>query len=129
MDETDYGLLYLFCQKFFLSSMNSKPRGSRTDLAFLHLHLKDFLKLSLSESYVNRTKACTFKSITNRFYAAVTYHMFDIQNHNFLNFSLRLFDTTLMLLNAIAALATMGLRRNPQTGYNAPAAIGMPTTL
>src|SRR5438045_3611089 len=41
----------------------------------------------------------------------------------------RLFDTTLTELNAIAALARIGLRRMPKNGYSAPAATGMPTTL
>jgi hypothetical protein len=41
----------------------------------------------------------------------------------------RLFATTLTLLNAIAALARMGLRSKPRAGYSTPAAIGIPMTL
>ncbi len=43
--------------------------------------------------------------------------------------SRRLFITTLTELKAIAALARMGLSIRPVNGYNAPAAMGMPTTL
>ena len=43
--------------------------------------------------------------------------------------SRRLFPTTLTELNAIAALASMGLRSSPNAGYSTPAAIGMPMTL
>lgn len=41
----------------------------------------------------------------------------------------RLFDTTDTELSAMAALATIGLSIKPVNGNNAPAAIGMPTTL
>jgi hypothetical protein len=37
--------------------------------------------------------------------------------------------TTLTELNAIAALATTGLRRIPKVGYSTPAATGIPITL
>jgi len=43
--------------------------------------------------------------------------------------SRRLFATTLTELNAIAALARIGDRSNPNAGYSTPAATGMPTTL
>jgi hypothetical protein len=43
--------------------------------------------------------------------------------------SRRLFMTTLTLLNAIAALARMGLRSNPKIGNSTPAATGIPITL
>jgi len=43
--------------------------------------------------------------------------------------SLRLLLTTLTELNAIAALARIGLRSRPKAGYRMPAAIGIPTTL
>ena len=43
--------------------------------------------------------------------------------------SRKLFITTLMELNAIAALARTGFSMRPMTGYKAPAAIGMPSTL
>ena len=43
--------------------------------------------------------------------------------------SRRLFATTLTELNAIAALARMGLSSMPNAGYSTPAAIGMPMTL
>src|SRR5918992_3791647 len=39
----------------------------------------------------------------------------------------KLFPTTLTELIAIAALASTGLSRNPNAGYSAPAATGMPT--
>jgi hypothetical protein len=39
------------------------------------------------------------------------------------------FVTTLTELNAIAALARMGLSNSPSAGYSAPAATGMPITL
>lgn len=42
--------------------------------------------------------------------------------HIFLYFSLKLFVTTLMLLNAIIASAAAGFSRNPVSGYNTPAA-------
>ena len=45
------------------------------------------------------------------------------------NFNLKLFATTLTLLNAIAAPAIIGFNKNPLIGYNNPAAIGIPTTL
>ena len=38
-------------------------------------------------------------------------------------------EKTLTELNAIAALARIGLSRMPKTGYSAPAATGMPITL
>ena len=41
----------------------------------------------------------------------------------------RLFTTTLTLLMAIAALAMIGLRSQPVTGYSTPAAMGIPITL
>jgi hypothetical protein len=43
--------------------------------------------------------------------------------------SLRLFNTTLTLLNAIAALAMIGESSHPVNGNSTPAAMGMPTTL
>ena len=43
--------------------------------------------------------------------------------------SRRLFATTLTELNAIAALAMMGLSSHPKAGYRTPAATGMPITL
>lgn len=43
--------------------------------------------------------------------------------------SLKLFITTLTLLNAMAALATIGESIHPVNGYNAPAAIGIATML
>jgi|SRR5277367_4402213 len=43
--------------------------------------------------------------------------------------NLRLLLSTLIELNAIAALATIGFRRIPSMGYSIPAAIGMPSTL
>lgn len=43
--------------------------------------------------------------------------------------SRKLFITTLMELNAMAALAKTGFSMRPVKGYNAPAAIGTPSTL
>ena len=43
--------------------------------------------------------------------------------------SRKLFITTLMELNAIAALARTGFNMTPMTAYKAPAATGMPRTL
>lgn len=43
--------------------------------------------------------------------------------------SRKLFITTLIELNAIAALAKTGLSIRPVNGYNAPAAMGIPSTL
>jgi hypothetical protein len=50
------------------------------------------------------------------------YHILAIRN-------LRLLATTLTELKAIAAPAIIGLSRKPFTGYNIPAASGMPITL
>jgi hypothetical protein len=43
--------------------------------------------------------------------------------------SLKLLLTTLTELSAIAAPAIIGLRRKPKSGYNAPAATGIPIRL
>lgn len=48
--------------------------------------------------------------------------MLYMKYHIFLYFSLKLFVTTLMLLNAIIAPAAAGFSRNPVSGYNTPAA-------
>lgn len=125
-----YGLLYLLHQQ--LLSVIDEPESKRLKdgLCLVHLVIgKLSFKLGLAKPHGDRAKSCIFQLVTYRHYTAVANHMFDVQNHNFLNFSRRLLVTTLMLLNAIAALATIGFRRNPQTGYNAPAAIGMPMTL
>jgi hypothetical protein len=47
----------------------------------------------------------------------------------FANRNRKLLLTTLTELNAIAAPAIMGSSKNPFTGYNTPAAMGMPITL
>lgn len=46
--------------------------------------------------------------------------MLYMKYHIFLYFSLKLFVTTLMLLNAIIAPAAAGFSRNPVSGYNTP---------
>lgn len=48
--------------------------------------------------------------------------MLYMKYHIFLYFSLKLFVTTLMLINAIIAPAAAGFSRNPVSGYNTPAA-------
>ena len=58
------------------------------------------------------------------------YYMRSILLHDkliFLNRSALLITET--ELNVIAALASIGLSNNPNTGYNTPAASGMPSTL
>lgn len=45
------------------------------------------------------------------------------------NFKRKLLLTTLTLLNAIAAPAIIGSSKNPFTGYNTPAAMGIPIKL
>ena len=49
--------------------------------------------------------------------------------YNFANFNLKLLLTTDIELNAIAAPAIIGFNKNPLTGYNTPAAIGIPIRL
>ena len=49
--------------------------------------------------------------------------------YNFVVFNLKLLLTTETELNAIAAPAIMGSNKNPLTGYNKPAAIGIPMRL
>ena len=49
--------------------------------------------------------------------------------HSVTRRSRKLLVTTLTELNAIAALAIIGLSNSPNAGYNTPAAIGMPITL
>ena len=51
------------------------------------------------------------------------------QDYSFLQFRLREFSTTLTELNAIAALASIGLSSNPLIGNNIPAAMGIPIKL
>ena len=50
-------------------------------------------------------------------------------HYNFANFNLKLLLTTDIELNAIAAPAIIGFNKNPLTGYNTPAAIGIPIRL
>ena len=49
--------------------------------------------------------------------------------YSFSHFNLRLFETTLTLLIAIAAPAIIGFNRKPVKGYSTPAAMGMPIML
>ena len=52
-----------------------------------------------------------------------------IADYSFNHFNRKLFDTTLTLLNAIAAPAIIGFNKKPVKGYNIPAATGIPIKL
>ena len=61
---------------------------------------------------------------------SLTHHSLLITHYSSLIlFSLKLLATTLTELNAIAAPAIMGSSKNWLTGYNIPAAMGMPIRL
>ena len=52
-----------------------------------------------------------------------------LNDQSFNHFKRKLLLTTLTLLNAIAAPAIIGFKRNPVKGYKTPAAIGIPIIL
>ncbi len=64
----------------------------------------------------------------NKIYARLLFYLFLIQSQ-LLQFRLKLFNTTLTELHAMAALAIIGLSKIPDNGKIIPAATGMPIKL
>ncbi len=96
------------------------------DLAGYVFHMAD----AAGQEAEDDPKERRIKAKSNH-YTSILISVYQIETFypNCFLFNLSAFQTTETELNAIAALAIIGLNNTPKNGYRTPAAIGTPNTL